>query len=291
MVKSKNECSLLDVGIDWLTVTLQVGLKSRFAAAKAERLMLEWESKGAERKPTNRLGFIGDRIDGLFYGIRGDTLMVILSGDLAHKHAAFFLGMAEHVTRLDVAATLQDTDTERDWTALALREVSQIGVVESGLMKTHRIVGTPDGKTLYVGSRSSDRYIRIYDKTAESKGDWPQRSWRWEIEYKRPRSGVVARRLLENGVSDRACLDILKSAFEGLNITLPCRAPSSGWVPKRPRLTTTTDTRLKYAHRVVRPFLKGLIESVGEDRVIEALEGSLFSERRLKSDDAEEISH
>lgn len=289
MSRKAKECSVLDCGVDWFTVTTRVGLRSRFAAAKAERLMKDWEKQGGERKPTNRLGFVGDRIDGLFYGMKGDSLMIIGSGEVARDNAAFFLGLAENVTRLDLAVTLRDDRPERDWTQIALHQVSDDGRVSGGFLTTHRIAGTPDGKTLYIGSRSSDRFIRIYDKTAESSGAYPATSWRWEIEYKRPRSGIVATRLVKDGLSSRTVLEHCKATLADLHIALPASTIGDGWVAHRPPRLTTAETRLKYAQRVVAPFLKNLVDSVGEDRVAQALDRSLFTRDRVISEESGEL--
>jgi DNA relaxase NicK len=289
MSRKANECSVLDASVDWLTVTMPVGFRSRFAANKAERIICAQEERGFERKYTNRLGFTGDRIEGMFYGFKGDTLMVITSGDTAAKHADFFIKLAENVTRLDLAVTLHDDIPSRDWTEIALKQVMKDGRVEGGSLTTHRIEGTPTGRTLYIGSRSSDRYIRIYDKTAESPETYAPTAWRWEIEYKRPSSGVVAKRLLGDGISSRTILEHCTATFANLHIALPCRSIGPGWIARRPTRLTTSETRLRYAQRVVAPFLKGLVEAVGEDRVSQALDRSLFTRDRLISTENGEV--
>jgi hypothetical protein len=201
--------------------------------------------------------------------------MVICSGELAAAHSSFFIGLAGNVSRLDLAVTLRDDDIDRDWTEIALRQCSFDGRVDSGLLKTHRIEGTPDGRTLYIGSRSSDRYIRIYDKTAESKGVYPERSWRWEIEYKKPRAGMVAARLLRQGGGANAVIDVVRSGLVDLRVRLPFGDPTPGWVPHPGQRKSDDHTRLAYTSRVVRPFLQRLIDRVGESRVRDALSRSL----------------
>lgn len=61
--------------------------------------------------------------------------------------------------------------------------------VEEDAMHPYRITrivpGDSGGGTLYVGSRGSDVFGRVYDKGAEL-GTIPERMyWRWEVEYKR----------------------------------------------------------------------------------------------------------
>ncbi len=289
MPTKANVCSLLAADIDWFTCTIEGDLRTRFAESKGEAILKEQEVGGFTRTNTNRFGYVGERVDGFFCGRKEKQVLVIGSGDLARAQAPFFLGLATNVTRLDLAVTLRDDDPKRDWTLIAQKEVQRDAKVESGYLKTHRIEGTPDGRTLYIGSRSSDRYIRIYDKTAESKGTYEPTSWRWEIEYKRPRSGMVAARLLRHGFSEGEVLDTVASALANVQVRLPVDHDPSGWIPVRHKRPTNDETRLKYAARVIGPFLKNLVANVGEDRVAQALDRSAFTRRRVISQSTGEI--
>jgi len=275
MAKKANGCSLLDAGVDWSTCTFPDGLRARFAHSKAEQLLSQSQSKGFDVSDSNRLGFVGQRCEGLFYGWRGDLLMVICSGEVAAAHSSFFLGLAGNVSRLDLAVTLRDDEVDRDWAEIALKQCSYDGRVDSGLLTTRIIQGTPNGTTLYIGARSSDRFIRIYDKTAESKGVYPERSWRWEIEYKKPRAGIVAARLLRLGAGPNAVIDVVRAGLADLRVQLPYGNPGSEWVPQVIPRQSNDQTRLAYTTRVVRPFLQKLIDRVGELRVRQALSRSL----------------
>ena len=284
-----NLCSVTDVSIDWFTATFNEGLKQNFAEQKCIHVMKEAEASGCERSYTNRLGFVGERVDGFYYGKRGDSLMVIGSGLTADIQAPFFLGLCDKVTRLDLAATLHDENGSRDWTAIAFTQCQRSGRISSGQMKTHRIEGSPDGRTLYIGARSSDRFVRIYDKTAESKGVYPARTWRWEIEYKHPRAGGVSAYLAANHWDARTKLDVLRSGLADLRVSLPMAGLGTGWVPKRPKLPTDDDSRLRYAARVIGPFLTNLIRNVGEERVTNALARSLLVKERVVSRETGEM--
>ncbi len=56
-----------------------------------------------------------------------------------------------------------------------------------------------DGETLYFGSRSSDRFLRVYDKALEQKSkhrpDAPSSWTRWELEIKGKTANLIAERL------------------------------------------------------------------------------------------------
>jgi len=280
---------LLDAGVDWSTTTFPDGLRARFANSKAEQLISSRSKEGYDVSDSNRLGFIGQRTEGLFYGWRADMLMVICSGEVAAAHSSFFLGLAGNVSRLDLAVTLRDDDIDRDWTEIALNQSSLDGRIDSGVLKTRRIQGTPDGATLYIGSRSSDRFIRIYDKTAESKGIYPERSWRWEIEYKKPRAGMVAARLLRLGAGPHAVIDVVRAGLLDLRVVLPYGNPGADWLPHPGSRKSDDETRLAYTSRVVRPFLQKLIDRVGESRVRAALSRSLGNRDDHTSDQENDI--
>lgn len=82
------------------------------------------------------------------------------------------------LTRIDLAFDLHNTAfniCER------YREL-KAGNVRCATSKANLIVGVEGGTTLYIGSRQSDKFLRIYDKAAEQQvpGDW----MRVELEIK-----------------------------------------------------------------------------------------------------------
>lgn len=66
--------------------------------------------------------------------------------------------------------------------------------------KAARLLLEGDGATLYVGSRTSEQYLRIYDKQAETKGDHP---WtRIELECKGSKARGVSNHVAIAGLTD-----------------------------------------------------------------------------------------
>jgi len=119
----------------------------------------------------------------------------MLSASSALAHGATLLGLADNCARLDLAITLADLRTGFDWAACVLAVVGTDKRIEKGITRTTYIRGTPDGTTAYIGSRASERFYRVYDKHAESKGTYPLGAWRFECEYKGSRARAVASRL------------------------------------------------------------------------------------------------
>jgi|NitcycUWRBECK01A_1040262.scaffolds.fasta_scaffold00004_2 hypothetical protein len=70
------------------------------------------------------------------------------------------------------------------------------------------------GQTLYIGKRSSDLFIRIYDKFAESGDEAYKGCVRLEIEYKGKRSAAIWRALADGSLSLRAMMAMLLRDLE-----------------------------------------------------------------------------
>lgn len=132
------------------------------------------------------------------------------------------------------------------------------------------IDGCGDGDTVYVGSRSSALYIRIYDKWRESKlhDDW-RYAWRFEAEVK---EGVGAQYWEgpRNSLPSTAYwAAIVVSMARERGITLPVLLPGEMGDPQRiPRGETDNEKRLRWLARQVAPTVEKLRASGVSDRLI-----------------------
>jgi hypothetical protein len=119
-----------------------------------------------------------------------------LGGDAAVEFLAW-LGVGRKCTRIDLRL---------DW-----RSSAGVGLVDDVLAscergelcraRSYRTVmdktadGAYRGRTVYLGSRSSQRMVRVYDKGLET-GEESQGCWeRWEVEFKEEAAQEVAKRL------------------------------------------------------------------------------------------------
>lgn len=106
-------------------------------------------------------------------------------------HAAIDAGL--RVSRLDLA---------KDCTGEAFDGETIYKSLEQGLgggasRTVSRIVSNNNGETIYLGSRQSERFIRIYNKAAQT-GSTDEQWWRMEIETKGDVSRLVAQSLVES---------------------------------------------------------------------------------------------
>jgi len=92
------------------------------------------------------------------------------------------------ISRLDLAFDVMGTPVDIDGLAAA----PQVKGAE-GSAKGRSIVTTlPRGKTLYVGSRQSDKFLRVYDKSAEQGWDAELQWTRIELELKKQTAKMAA---------------------------------------------------------------------------------------------------
>jgi len=112
------------------------------------------------------------------------------------------------ITRLDLAKDLTGENVSLDKIYQALERKESVGTART-FSQIHSING---GNTVYVGSRQSEKFIRIYDKAAQSQ--LPGKLWfRFELETK----GMVARALASlltqeatwDGAFDRLARDMV----------------------------------------------------------------------------------
>jgi len=118
--------------------------------------------------------FSGSALRNLFehHGISSEAILRAAT----HAGASF--------TRLDLAKDAQDVDIKLDRVWERISEAERRGSARS----VGRIESNNGGYTIYVGSRQSEKFVRIYDKAAEQK--LSGKLWyRFEIETK----GMVAR--------------------------------------------------------------------------------------------------
>lgn len=123
------------------------------------------------------------------------------------------------------------------------------------------------GDTLYVGSRESDIYIRIYDKSMEY-GRQLGTVWRFEVEFKGTKAPVVANRLKVDGLA--ISKDIVWTALRSRDLPTPVIGTT---VDIRGQLVTVSSAEMKLAWlgRQVRPTVKFLTSLGMKDEVYEQL--------------------
>lgn len=175
------------VATDWITLTTYDQTAYNGLVALCESYV-DYNTSTAQR----RMQYAGLGGDGFFFG-RGrqrdtDHYMIVLSGVqaavLAPTLATSMFSRLVSCTRIDVQLTLPVVEGARKTGELAheIRRGLSEGVGRVGKRPSVAVwdneAGT--GDTIYIGSRSSDKFVRIYDKFGEGI-----QFVRYESEFKR----------------------------------------------------------------------------------------------------------
>lgn len=250
------------VGIDWVTATsandgvggrwyeiLQNLAKTRSAVPDH----IEQWSNGY---------YSGVGIDGLKWGYSGNLGYIMqASSSTANVVFPMIKQRPRRVTRLDLCVDVYLTKGPQHLARKAYAEVKEIGEKQR---KYSLFEGTDNGATLYVGSRQSQQFGRLYDKGVESKSAPPGLYWRFETEYKKPLSTEVSELLSELTSEERH--EQIKNrvanwfADRHINVAkvLANAAASPIVVMQR---QTSVDRKIAWLHSQVSPTVRMLIDA------------------------------
>lgn len=262
---------LVEVGVDWLTATYTHGRPSAAIAVLADRWQRDRSQDGFDLKPWAWNGYRGSVVDGVTWGTRDDGSILRLSGKFARQHFLAATSFATNVSRIDLQLTAYNSSWPTGLATSVNLGVAGHPAVISGQTQTTITRHTPSGETLNIGSRSSNRFFRIYDKAAESGGEYEVGTWRYEIEYKADRAYRLAKRLERGITNDQEILELLSAAFAEYNVITPIVSKPMGWKERDIARTTDDQRRLEWLRTCIRPCVVRMHEAFSADVLAEAL--------------------
>lgn len=193
---------------DWYSATFPAGTRKENVLP-----MANWASLGAGQHGYR--SFHEDRKTGAWFESDGTAEMgshLTLSGSALselrkatgntdHDLLRNFANLRGRTSRIDLCINIYDGELTPDSFMKAIRKK----VLKTSARKANITSGIQDGidgETLYIGARSSERYVRIYDKAAEQKvvdrGAWI----RLEMECKDMKARAVAHACLEHPIDN-----------------------------------------------------------------------------------------
>lgn len=213
----------------------------------------------------HRGGYEGVLCGGVRFGEGRQGIIISCTSSVSEEVAISLAKYDLHCTRVDIQITVKFSDGPVLPLENHLYQAQEMEKTADNYPKVKYTRGTRSGFTIYVGSRSSDRMLRMYDKEAESGETRYKGCLRYEIEYKAPRSevlwGAFSAKLREHetwatietwllatvlneytsrGISPYYSLG--EGAGTGANLSLP-------------RASTDVQKKLKWLARTVRPSI------------------------------------
>jgi DNA relaxase NicK len=225
-------------------------------------------------KPWAWQGYIGNSIGPVAVGERLDGSIVRVTSKAAHDWFKSGLPIGHNVSRFDIALTVFGVS---DIDGLIARHKDETLEHRKGLRLgkygVRQIDSYGDGNTLYIGSRSSLDYVRIYNKEKEQRNNADYKTAiRYEVEFHNEHATEGAQRIVANGYSVASCWAILASVLtrRGVVPVVGLGAPGNfqfhNPVPKQ-----DIQRSLSWLRDQVSPTVRKLLREGLYDEVFEAL--------------------
>ena len=186
-------------GIDWITCRADGNPGAQDAYALARQLQEVATLSGDRLRDWGTHGYTGKSTKHCRWGVKGEAVLVELSGHLAEDHWRQLYPHADAVNRLDTKVDLRfPTPVPGLAQAAYAAPPIPLGRNLPAIAKS-LYTGSAGGETCYVGSMGGRRLGRLYDKSAESPRDTPPGVWRYELQERRPYSDVASSTLYGSG--------------------------------------------------------------------------------------------
>lgn len=275
-IRSRAQAYIRDIGVDWLTLTTKDSSRALEWSEAFSAVATQEQQRGHKWGDARFFGYVGQSCGHVFYGKRKDGALVRLSSALAEQVGPLFSPDACHATRIDLQVTVE-LATAAPYLLERLYEAAAEGPKKVGRAVGYTLIKNSDGsRTLYVGSRNSARYGRIYDKGMEQALGEPGKILRFELEVKDDMADQAVAMVYGDHEPDRVIMWLLQDFFEQRNVPVLWNTPQVAEGFKAPRITVDDASSLRWVSGPVAKTVARLMHSVGPERTARALFGQLL---------------
>ena len=269
------------VGFDYLRVTSKDEAGAAWIVETAQALIARHERAGDTRKKGGLQGFAGVACGPVFFGRKEGLFLLQTSGPLASEVIPTMPLMRLNVTRLDVQVTVELANPCPELAELiAFARLEEYKDANKKMRPAQNLrLGFGKGDTLYIGSRVSPRFGRVYDKGAESKEAAPGYVWRFEVEFKGIVAPEVANYFIGAGYGNEALMAVCAGQFGEWKVPVPVGVPGVLVAGSIGRREIDNDRSLGWLQAQVRPTIERLLGSVSRDEIEVALGLDVYRKR------------
>lgn len=262
--------SNVEASCDWLTRTFSEVKVRQEAYERANAKLQQWANEGHDVSSWDWMGYSGFACAGLSWGTRNDCDLLRLSGSTAETLFDDYCRLPGNCSRIDVAMTFT---LAHPIAGVASRAYRNLAILQEPAHTRNYslIVNNRGGETLYVGSRASDQFGRLYDKGIEDGGRVPGERWRYEVEFKGARAVQALARLTSTADRRTMYVALVQSFFLSRNVALP--SMQRGLEIELPVAVEhkSIDRQLAWLRRQVAPVVARLLDKGHEEDVRQAL--------------------
>jgi len=281
-VKSETTYPVVSIGVDYLTVT---GIDSQMPGelhSEASSLFQSQADKGNQIKAWGLAGFSGFSCGGVQIGRRAGDVIVRLSAGVAQSSWRKIYQAGANCSRVDSQVTIQVAGGP----TRVIDEVLNEARLHSTNNRDKPIVRWTQehtgGYTVYLGSRKSNCFGRVYDKGRESRLREYDECVRFEVQFQNELANVVAGRMFAAQSEIPVIVSDCRQFFRSRGVA-PRWYYSAGATYGCTRSASDVDKNLRWLATAVRPCLRRLMDAgYGE---------AAFKSLGIISDDGPTLDH
>lgn len=268
--------SIIEAGIDYIAMSMPSDLRGIQAfEASCYRALDLIAQHGNIGRPGSFQGYEGLWVGGAFVGSRPDGVHCHIPGSWAGKLWSQLHTDGVKYSRFDLQVTYQFDEPRPNYgheMRLAARAVNDLRPTKQ--KRKIRYVGEDEGGyTLYVGSRGSNHFCRLYDKGAETQEELYINSWRFEAEL-HGNAATQAAQYVWSGSKGQARIaaSTCWRYFNDRGILPPwTKEDEDNAVQPQTQPQTDIERKLHWLETQVRPTITKLLEILPRDILDKAL--------------------
>lgn len=258
--------------VDWLSGTVKEEGRRDDVATIAHNYLNAQLALGYEASVWKSFHYEGWRINGASWGRRTDDDIVTFTGDTAIGNWKPLSKLLETCSRLDLAVTVWQANHDIARASREYQAIQQLAQVEAITRKYTFITNLLGGDTLYVGSRNSQYFGRLYDKGLQSQELHYANSWRWEVELHKPAALMMLRRMSDCDQLEDFIITQVKTWFEDRYVKCPFEPNAPQTTVDVPRRKKTSDEQsLEWLDTGVKKTVQKLAKKGKVREVLKAL--------------------
>lgn len=257
------EAKLTDAGIDYLRVTTQ-DERQRGRLIDFYRAIRDQDKLlGYEEVTGGAFGFVGKKTRHALMGDKKEWSMLQVSGRAA-KRGIFLAEEGTQASRIDLQLTYFVGEENVESTIRgAYNSACMAGPGDHRPVRVNLIESRHKAQTVYIGSRASDVFFRIYDKYAESQKDEYRGCVRYELELKGRKSKQLWQRWVQGTSGLRSGLEMVVAMFQARGVVVPSQDLDNQDIIRLTTEKTSEEDTLAWLRRSVAPTVKRLCGSYG----------------------------
>lgn len=263
----ERHCDAVYAGVDWISCSLPESAPMRWEwAFECKKIITEIAAEGHKIEETGLYGYRGIKAGGSLCGDRDDGSYCQLSGRRADLFLSRIARPDLHVSRLDLAVTVQFRVMPRQLgrVAYSMADEADRSLSSKRRRRVWYMSGNDGGYTLYIGAPSSEQRGRLYNKEIQSAAPEYARSWRYETVFKNDRAGSLYTQLRRVQEADRQiwCAAAVAAWWKTRGVFIPWQWNNDGVImPQIAEMPSDAEKKLAWLATQVKPALRWLIDN------------------------------